>query len=449
MDRHFVINYAKRWAWVIILVATAHVAFATLTSGEREPMIFPIAVFLGPIILSFDLMKGIGRTMILLPVPRRQLIQTLWWVAIGLPTVMILALSVIGQGLGFLLERSKHFQWDLVLGSTLVGFSVLSLMYVALTGLPANPKESANQNGRNVFFGALWGFSMGGSFFVFRFVYGNPDQVMIRIALMGVIGAFLATLAYQRTDAMLQTRASGRSANEPDPKPNKRSFFEFDSSRGGFTFMAQQTIYQSVVFTLMFIAFVTIYQLLFLSAMGSDGPFRSPEDFAKGVQGQLVILAIMPSFMMAVRLQGIRVFRSLPLSATQLTNRFLTLIFSCLAILSGIILAIMSALTDIETGLTTAKDLFMLGTLASLLVPIIVRFGFRPLTFMIIFPLFMMLTFSRIFWLQTVEFPYARMVITGIFLLASWISIKLLIQRSSHAYRQPPSPFFGAMAQAK
>ena len=214
MNSLIVRNYLYRWRYLIGICTVLHVVLTYANGfGSRQNFMIPFILFVGPVALSFDLAKGFARVILLLPIPRREIVRTWWWLGVGLPFVWIVAVTFSTHLVVLSFKEGRFQDWNVIWEQLILIFSSLSLMYFALTGLPTNPQEAQERSGRAMLFGALWGFSLGGSMILAMFVDRTSDSFEPYWFMILAVGIGMSRWGYLRTEEMLSARSTGRNDN--------------------------------------------------------------------------------------------------------------------------------------------------------------------------------------------------------------------------------------------
>jgi hypothetical protein len=441
MEPRILISFYRRW-WIPVLLCTlAQIAFSAFAPHEQGlVMLMPLFLFLGPLALSFDLAKGSARILQLLPVNRATLRLTWWGMAVGFPTVWVFVITLVGLVVRLLFNPAAALALPYLVQTTVIAFVGLSLLSFLLTGLPTSAQEHQARSVKGIIFSMLWGASIGGSMLLAHFLDFRSDQISPYNLPCVMAGCLFSYFGYIRTDEMLTLRATGRFTTNSNPSLSHRPVFELKTSATGFRYFAQTALQQILTFTVLFL----IFSVLFQTVIPRNTGLSSLDWTSKTIRGQLGLLAILPIFMQAAKLTAVRVFRTLPITASQLSHKIHNLTLLILGVQAAIIFLVISLLEDVVSGLDAARSLIALGGLGTLLIPTLLRFGLRPMTFALIFPLFIIASLSRFFWADylTPGLLFGAAIITMI--IARSLTTYLL-KNSSHAYRQVVHPSFGMM----
>ena len=449
MNSLIVNSFLRRWGLIIGLCSVVHVIMTFVNANNsRDNFFFPLILFIGPVALSLDLTKGLARVVVLLPIRKKEIVKTWWWIGVGLPVVLISILTIVTSCIAALWNHGTTVQWASIVQTLILAFTSISIMYFALTGLPNNPAEAQSRSGKSAFFGALWGLSIGGSMLLFQLLERNSSQIEGSYFAVLLVGMALSRWGYLRTDAMLSARSTGRSENQPIKTDQKRSFFDFDSKATGFKHFTMTNMKQTLVFSVIFIIGVGVFQTIFSGFAGYNLQKPWIDSAIVTVQSQGMILVIMPSFLLATKLVASRVFRTLPLTVNELANQFFKA--AALSIISQnvLIFGIVATLSTPEEGLKNLSHFLVLGCGGTLMLPVILRFGLRPLTFGIIFPIVGILSASRMLGPDLISLSAAPAIGLAIILISRFFTIRIL-RNSSNAYRQIGYLPFGANVYGK
>lgn len=442
MNALILTSFLKRWGLVLGFCSCIHVAFTLMNiNSPRQNFFLPIILIIGPIALSFDLAKGFARNVLLLPVPRIEIVKTWWWIGVGLPTAYITSLTIGTHIAAQLWFNEGAFQSSLIIQQTILSFTSLSVAYFALTGLPSNANEAQDRSGRSNFFAALWGLSIGGSMLLSQLVKQNPNHITGTYFLILLAGIGISSWGYSRTESMLSARSTGRSENKTAQATQKRGFFEFDSKATGFNHFTVTTLLQTLSFTVIYmIVLATIYTIFsFTSELRTTLDVNRDRSWidatVRNIGTQGMIIVVMPSFLLATKLAALRVFRLLPMTANQIGSQFFKLVTFSIIIQNTVLFGIIASISGTTEGLKTLSHFLIVSSVATLIIPVIIRFGLKPITFGILFPLIGVLSSVRLIYSYSIPIAAAPLIAIVMILISRYITVRI-IQNSSNAYRQ-------------
>lgn len=409
MSTQIISDYIRRWGFQIGLVSVLHlIASVGQMLSPRHTLATPILLLMmGPIFLSMDLAKGLARPLLLLPIERQTLAKTWWSIGVGLPTLWGFALLLISAVIASFWapeqrlisdEPGSSYFGTNILVTCILSFSSLSFAYFALTGLPTNVEDAKKWSGKNGLFGALWGFSIGGSMMLATFFKASSSDLVLKCSWLLFAGIGFTVWGYRRTENMLTARSTGRPLEQSTKSGLTKPLFEINSRQTGFNHFTQTTIAQVFCFAAFFFVAVTGIQWFVMKGLGSTGSLLGFDRLIRILEGQAAIFVAMPFFYLASKLTAARVFRTLPITAKQLTNQLFKLaaILICIQAACPALLAILTSHADESLNLFCYY--FFVGGLASISIPIVLRWGLRPITFGLLMPIFVLNPLIR-FWL--------------------------------------------------
>ena len=209
--------------------------------------------------------------------------------------------------------------------------------------------------------------------------------------------------------------------------------------------MSQRAILQTLSFTVVFImALATIHTLFSITSEFTRN--RSWIDIIiRTVGSQGMILVVMPSFLLATKLVSLRVFRLLPLTSNEISNRFFKLVTYTIIAQNAVLFGIIATVSGTTEGLKILSHFLVVSSVGTLIIPVIVRFGLKPITFGILFPLIGVMSYGRIFFQNSVPLVAAPMIAIVIILISRYLT-ECIIRRSSNAYRLSGAVSIGAFS---
>ncbi len=157
--RHLLANHLARWWWVWALCLTGYGlllwAQCTAKGFNNMAVFFPVWLFMGTALLSYDLRRGLTRVCLSLPVSTRELAHTWWWATVGLPTVGI-SLTSAGVYVAAGLVKGNWGMWPTVVSSILLCAGLLGQFFFLQTQNPAPSAGKKWAGWSNLFFNLLY-----------------------------------------------------------------------------------------------------------------------------------------------------------------------------------------------------------------------------------------------------------------------------------------------------
>ncbi|MDR3710948.1 MAG: hypothetical protein P4L33_21820 [Capsulimonadaceae bacterium] len=89
------LDYIQRHWWIWLLACIGY-GVILAAPAEVSGVVIVCAIWMGPLSLQFDMRyRGTIRAQLAMPVTARQLGRTLWWEAVGLPSIVLAAITVL------------------------------------------------------------------------------------------------------------------------------------------------------------------------------------------------------------------------------------------------------------------------------------------------------------------------------------------------------------------
>jgi hypothetical protein len=451
-----ILDHFRRWWWVWLLCCLVHAAVSyglCLPEGKFHHAMgsFPLGVFLGAFLLMMDLQRGHARALLTMPVTIRQVARAWWWVAVGIPAAALALITGIVFGVMCVVASVTHRPLpviDAAAHNWVINLFLLGITFFAATGMPSRQNAAIGwvQQLRGAFFGILYGGSIGG-----WMLYKDIDLATPAGMAIFSIATLLTILGWFRGETLARERA-GMSPSSPAPGKKSSTPSRCAEGHGGLGFLVQSLFTRM---TLMGLWVTTFFILIF--AFVIDPKFgdhslqmrqnhASPLDFFGGSASifTLQIMWIM-SFQMAVYAFHIRFLRTLPVSSNRLAS---VLIFTPLASVSLVLF-----LSDVLVATVSHTTPFSLASMLRLGVPLQIATmaiipvlfiwrGMDALAYLLMILLMCGCAFTATFRHGQVS-PCVNVVGALSIILGSFIAIKYLLERSSHAYRPRTSQFPG------
>ena len=113
--KQIILDYFRRWKWVLIAVACFVLVIGTTVpsySENRNDGLFFVlmaSMWAGGMLLQMDLTRGAYRPWAVLPVPRRQIGRALWLATVLIPALGLTALLFCGAAMGHAFNPNRTF----------------------------------------------------------------------------------------------------------------------------------------------------------------------------------------------------------------------------------------------------------------------------------------------------------------------------------------------------
>lgn len=421
--KQIIVDYMWRKSWIIATALVVDIFFVRLCGPDNAPMVFAAflpALFVGPVLLSYDLQYNVTRALIALPVTAKE-IGRAWWVStVGLPALLLLAVTTLSAIVPLVGGHT-----ELLFLNCLMQAVALGGMFFLLSFMPAGYQGSWQEKVRGGFFGALWGFSCGGGFLLFmNFSWSHRLQAGIFLG----IGAALTIAGWFRAESMVLHRGSFRQGTQIARAKSRQ--YHAPAGFGGLPFLWQSLLVRLGLCSLFFVAFIVAASVLLTIMEGKpmQQPLGSFEHWTPLFMWSLfwVYLTLMPPIMAHVR-----ALRTLPISTTVLSATlvlFPTILFLILEV----------AYAAVGAGrLVVGNCMAAAGALAVVL-PLMIWLGLTRGMYMLTVGLIMAsIILTDVFDKASVS-PFSAILVLVLAAALAWEITRLLLRASSKAYRARP-----------
>lgn len=436
--KNIMMDHFRRWWWVWVIglvLIQATVIMACLPDGSRfTRQIFPVILFLGPFLLSFDLQRGHSRALLAMPVTVKETARAWWLATVAVPSLALAILTGLGYAIVAMIKPGSISYWA-PLNHWLVDSLLLGFMFFALTGLPARPggPSTGRERFRAYAFGALWGLS-----FASWVLFGNFLSIEKPVALaIYALAVILTVIGWFRAETMVIERAGLQDKILASPSAEKP--WRGRMGYGGLRYLTAALFQRFMLMGLwMFLMCSVVFWFINLSSGKHTGQHTS--EFADSYSFVHIfsfqLLWIM-SFQILPVVFHLRVLRTLPVSSTRLAA---LLIFTPVAaMLLVMYLANLGVAAAYGFPWFSRISLFEPGYLvqiglASCIVPVLIWRGMDRLGFLILIGM-MTAGMAGMFALQTMFSSQVIGVVAPLLVLASFLITKYLLERSSRVYR--------------
>jgi hypothetical protein len=433
-----ILDHFRRWWWVwaICLLAICGLVLAISASGNKFCVIYPVGMFVGALLLSFDLLRGHTRVIVTLPVTAKQVGRAWWWVAVGFPVAAVTVVTLIT----FTVFSCVRGNWSGLSGCAIFcvsNFLTLAVMFYALTGIPRAGTVYNDWQGRvrGYFFSGVWGISFAG-----WLLFQNMAVSLITGLGLLLAAVFFSIMGWVKAESLVRERTIPL-AGSSVPRLKSAQPSRAAEGYGGLAFLAQNIFTRMVYMgVLMFAAFAVILPMINHFSFASEKTDFMGDTFPIFSFQFLWIM----SFQFATFTMNIRYLRTMPVSSTKLAGM---LVFTTLAALLLTFYGAMVLLSAVfQAPLPGPEKIIQHDTLlhialATSVVPVFIWRPLEMLTLIImVLPMWggMLATFFK----QSLS-PVISVPVSVVIVLAVFVATKTLLERNSRAYR-PRTGGFGA-----
>jgi hypothetical protein len=405
-------NFLQRWWWLLLFQFVV-----TLASWVGAGFVIHLEM-LPAIVISFDLMRGLARSALALPVARKTLARTIWVSAVVVPALVSLTAMSVALLVSTKVPLSIGF-WHGCIAVIYPG-----LITCILTGLPARPSEGVLGKVRDVVFSLLWGLSLYSSVFLSIFI--RQEHFPLNAFVKGAIGlaAGLTVASYFTVEKMIIQRVNRIQVKPAMPLAAGPAAVE--SRRGWPVWWKIELRWHAMLGAMVVVGM----------AIGSIMTFTGPQGNHDGIysqMGMLSLMTLMPVF--ALGIGSMRCLRMLPIATSTLATLFVLRPF-IQSLVVCTILQVSLILWKIDGFPPSASFLVIaLGSGAALAQAILLR---NPKPWLAIVCLALGAPFMMTFGLllrQPSGFSWLLLPVAAGFYLLAWLLTRRWIRRSSKLYR--------------
>lgn len=403
-------NFMQRWWWLLLLQFLLTISF-WLIGGTIVHL-----EMLAAIAISWDLMRGLSRSVLGLPITRKTLARTIWLSSVILPALV----SISGFSIGCLLIRKLPL--EILLTHCCISVVLPGLVTFILTGLPGRPSEGFWGKLRDGLFGALWGLSISGSSFLA--IYLQPSAFPLHPAVkVGIaVAAVLTVVSFFSVENMVIQRANRISAQPSQPRvPSK------PESMLGWAVWWKMELRWHLLFGSMILVGMMVASGI------SFGKLRQPGNGLYSQVGMFSFMVLLP--MMSLGIGSLRGLRALPISRARLATLFALRPLIQSLVMSGIVILFSIVRPADSVPLTVILPIITLGSVTALVQALIMRDPKPWMPIMCISlgaPLIMGFQWWQIEHSSYVGLP---LLIAAVVYPLAWFLTHRWIQRSSRLYR--------------
>jgi hypothetical protein len=435
--KRLLLDHFRRKAWILALgaiiqvaIGCSTVAFAGKPGGNPlSSMEIQIGMFMGAFLLSYDLSRGIARTVTTLPLTARQIGRTWWLATVAIPSAAFSALLVAGAGLYCAIHPGTTPDWD-----TLAIWSVALLMWMGTAYtlvFNQTPAHAGNawQRARSIAFGCLWGLMLGGGFWLMRNVAAHPAL----LSCVVILGLALTLFGWFRAGQLVLNRATFRLSTSDGcgSATDSRSPAHRPGGLGGLPLLFRDSLVRTLFMGGVMVLMTSLMMLM-------TGQIKSWHNVVPTLTlSSPMAYWIIPFITLFSVSSQLRLLRTLPLSAGQLAGVLMALILLPLALLDTTLISLITLGTGTAAALGIVKTVVVLVAPATLAVSLIVWLGLGRMTFMLLFGFMTGAQFiPKWIHFQSTPLGLLMLLAAGVGSFA-WFLTRHALINSTKAYRMP------------
>jgi hypothetical protein len=367
--RRLILDHFRRWWLALALIALVTVCLALVICATAvQPFAFWVlllSMWMGAMLLGFDLRQGLARTVLALPLTARQIGRAWWFATVGIPTTAFAALLCFGASLWSVCHAGP-VPWVALAEATLFCF------------LWQGTSFTLNYGMTNEFFGT-WRKRIGitwPGFLAMIMLFGSmlTAQILFERPLPFIffltIGFIVTAASWIRAENFVRGRAGFRMPDLQRLLP--RGVCRPPTGDGGILFLLRETVrrgfWHLLTAVALMIAFCSLPRLKSASTPGVEGMMSAL--MTSFVVLFLIVLTLTPPL-----IQHLRLCRTMPLSTTTLAGVLIAI--TLLPIMAVGVLGSLSAglLWGKVAAVATLKGYTFVLAPAALSVFILTQFG--------------------------------------------------------------------------
>jgi hypothetical protein len=297
-------NYVTRWWFLFVAQFVIMGAASLLPVMKSRPFHFEMLL---PIALSWDLMRGLPRATLGLPIKLNQVSLEIW-----LGTVVVAGIvGSVAFGLSGLL--SPNLSPGVWLFHSVLAFLFPGTLLFLLSGMPTRPSMTFFGKLRDGLFGALWGISF--SCFMFIPMVAPAEFATLTKLEMSIVLllGFFTISSFFTCRRMLVNRSAPRVAVVPSLAPTKPE--KLETATGWRLWLRVELQWQVMVAVMTVLGMLVVMGVTRGIAGGGAGV--NP---LTGQLGFFTMIAAMP--LVGVGIGSLRALRALPISHATITTLF-------------------------------------------------------------------------------------------------------------------------------
>ena len=331
--RALFLDFSRRWSWVLALVGFAQFALGGLVAADPEYTFefwaFLLALWAGANLLSFDLKRGLLRTVATLPLTGRQMGVSWWLATVPLPAAVLSASLFLGAAAGHHFSQAQPFPADRLALNALFTLVWLGLQFFMIF----NATRGFDDNRRQFITNSIISWISIVVFFGSMLLCQNATKSLFKTVFLLTGGGLLSVLGWVRAVQFEPGRAGiylgrieppkrGRTGS-PLPSPAlsiSRAQCSIPTGAGGIPRLLGTTFLRSLIFNIIMIGMMAlIWQW--------QGHSASPAtNFAELTSiGSYMACWFVLFFQFMPLLSHLRFLRTLPISASGLAAVMLAL----------------------------------------------------------------------------------------------------------------------------
>ena len=433
--KRLILDYFRRWWWILALGAVfAFVQGWFIADNAKyafEFWIFLIAIWMGALLLNFDLQRGVARTIVALPLTAKQIGRSWWLATVAIPAIALAALLFLGAGTFRYFYPNKVFPAGRLAMASLFVLPWLGTTFTSIYGMNNDLFRHSRERTCAIFFSLLSTIMLFGGMLTLQ----NASKQPFKFAILMGVGTLLTMAGWFRAERFVLGRAGFRLAaiRYKDPRGQHRA----TGGYGGIPFLISTTFVR-----------IFLYVAAMIALMALLWQWNGPQHQALGLfaaMGSFMSCWFIIFYQLMPTLRQLRFLRTLPISTTRLATVMIAITILPLIALGTLVTGVAGLSLGTPAAITALKSYTFILAPASLCVFFAVWRGAgmqtSALLLVTLFGFYMVPLWLQVFF-HYPEIPFNLIgPIVAICVLLAFLLTRRALLHSSHAYRVQANPF--------
>jgi hypothetical protein len=307
-----ILDHFRRWGWVLSLAAALAFACGWLICAMKGEScafwVLAVSMWMGATLLSFDLKHGLVRTLLALPLTARQIGRGWWFATVGIPAVAMALLLLSGAAVWSHFHPGKALPVFVLAASCLFSLLWLGNNFSSIYGMTNELFGSRRERLVVTGISVLSMIMLFGSMLLAFELFEKPLLLAIFIG----IGLIVTVASWLRAERFVLGRASFRLTVSVKQTQLPRAEHRPPVGAGGIPYLLRVSFIRGFFYLAAMVALMTMIPLLYSATLPRMGINMLAQ------MGSFMSLFFVVLFLAMPALRQLRLWRTLPISATRL-----------------------------------------------------------------------------------------------------------------------------------
>ena len=264
--KRLILDYFRRWWWMLALGGALQFWIGgSIVSHPDYPFefwIFMVSIWMGAILLGFDLKRGVARAAMSLPLTARQIGRAWWLATIPVPAIWLGALLFLGAGTAHYFHPGKVFPTERLALASLFVLPWLGTAFTSIYGMNNDAIFGTRRERFNINFFSLLSVAM---LFGGMLTLQDSTKQPLKFSIYLAVGVVLIVAGWFRAEKFVLGRASFRLPAVKYRNPHGQ--FRAPAGCGGIPFLISTSFVRIFLYVA---AIVGLMALLMFSREGNS-----------------------------------------------------------------------------------------------------------------------------------------------------------------------------------